>query len=173
MNIVIMGPPGSGKSTQATLLAREKDLPHISTGVIFRELKNKQSDLGKRAAEYIKDGWVPDSVVHKVLKKELEEEKYKQGFILEGYPRDLWQAQNAPFEPDKVFYLDVCDEESEERLLKRGRADDTEEIVRKRLKEYHERTEPVLDFYEQEGLLEKIDGERSVEEIFADLRTRV
>jgi adenylate kinase len=169
-----MGPPGSGKSTQATLLSREKDLPHISTGKIFREIKGEHSELGRKVSEYLKAGeFVPDSIVQEILEKELAKEKYSEGFVLDGYPRNLWQTQNAPFEPDKVFYLEVSDGESVERLFKRGRADDTEEIIRKRLADYHERTEPVLDFYQQEGKLEKIDGERSVEEIFADALTHV
>ena len=174
MNILIMGPPGSGKSTQATLLSREKDLPHISTGKIFREIKGEHSELGRKVSEYLKKGeFVPDFIVQEILENELSKEQYAEGFVLDGYPRNLWQAQNAPFEANKVFYLEVSDEESIERLLKRGRADDTEEIIRKRLVDYHERTEPVLDFYQKEGRLEKINGEQTIEEIFSDLRTRV
>ncbi|MEA2020504.1 MAG: nucleoside monophosphate kinase [Patescibacteria group bacterium] len=171
MNIVIIGPPGSGKSTQADLLAKELGVPHISTGIIFREIADRDSGLARSVENYLEKGeFVPDEVVMKVLEEELPREKYRQGFVLEGYPRNIWQAKNAPFQPDKVFYLDVSDEESMHRLLKRGREDDTEEIIEKRLADYHQQTEPVLSFYSEKGVLEPVDGEQKIEEIFEDLK---
>ncbi len=174
MNIVIMGPPGSGKSTQANLLAEDLGIPHISTGVIFRQIEKQDSDLAQKVSSYLEEGqFVPDNIVQEVLEEELCKDVYSGGFVLEGYPRNLWQAENAPFQVDRVFYLEVSDEESLERLLKRGRADDTTEIISKRLDDYHQLTEPVLDFYEKSELLERVDGERPIEEIFQDLLARV
>ena len=107
----------------------------------------------------------------------LAKPEYQEGFILDGYPRNLWQAENAPLMVDRVLYLRVYDEEGLRRLLGRakkgGRTDDTPEVIADRLKIYHEETEPVLDYYRRQGILEEVDGERSVENIFADILSRL
>jgi len=174
MNIVIMGPQGSGKSTQAELLAEHLNLPHLSTGVLFRDLAESDSPLAERVRGQLAGGHlVSDEDVMSVLGQVLAQPKHQCGFILDGFPRNLWQAEHAPFEVGCVFYLRVSDEESIERLKKRGREDDTDELIRQRLSAYHAETEPVLDYYRRQGILEEVDGERSVEDIFTDILSRL
>ena len=174
MNIIIMGPPGSGKSTQAKLLAKHLDLPHLSTGRIFRRIKGEHSRLGGRVRERLERGlFVSDEDVMLVLESRIKEPRYKGGFILDGFPRNIYQARNAPFKVDKVFFLKVSDKESARRLSKRGRDDDTEALVERRLFDYRNLTEPVLDFYRERGILEEVDGERPIGEIFEDILSRL
>ncbi|MFW6110046.1 MAG: adenylate kinase family protein [Patescibacteria group bacterium] len=170
MNLIFIGPQGSGKSTQAKILAKKKKLPYISTGDIFRNLRTENSDLARRVQEKLRKGeFVSDNDTVQVLREELSKPRYQAGFVLDGYPRNRWQAEHAPFDVDKVFYLDVSEQECVRRLRKRGREDDTEQLIRKRLADYHKKTEPILDFYRKEGILEDVDGERSIEAIAEEI----
>lgn len=161
-----MGPVGSGKSTQAQLLADYLHLPHLEMGDLLRRL----SEANEQVKAVVQSGQlVPDDLTLKLLGEELVKEEYTKGFVIDGVPRTLYQAQNLPFTPDLVVYLRVRDSENIKRLLLRKRGDDTEEIITGRLKIYHDQTAPVLDFYRAQNKLLEIDGEPTIEIIAQDI----
>lgn len=178
MRIVIMGAPGSGKGTQAALIVKELDLDHISTGDLLRAAVAAGTELGKKAKEVMDRGeLVSDEIVLGLLEERLLQENTKNGFILDGYPRNIAQAQaldglleriGQPVE--EALQIDVDEEQVVTRIAKRaaleGRSDDTEETVRNRLKIYGEQTAPVVDFYAQKGLLSRVLGDGSIEEVY-------
>lgn len=166
LKIIVMGPVGSGKSTQADLLAKHLKVPHLEMGEILREMASQDESIRK----IVESGsLVTDEVVLGVLADELAKEEYKSGFVIDGVPRTIEQASNLPFVPDLVIYLRVRDSENIKRLLKRGRMDDTEEIIKDRLNIYHQQTSPILDFYRQRGKLLEIDGEPPIKVISQDI----
>lgn len=164
--IILMGPVGSGKSTQADLLAGDLGVPRIEMGQILRELSRTRDDV-KALVEAGK--LVPDVLTLELIADEISNPQYKNGFVLDGAPRNLYQAQNLPFQPDIVIYLRVSDEVTIERLVKRGRPDDTRDLIAQRLSVYHNDTAPVLDFYRAKGALVEVDGEPPIEVIFEDI----
>lgn len=170
MNIVVMGPQGSGKSTQAELLAKKLRLPHVSTGDIFREIAKRDSELGHRISEKLSHGeMVDDADIMKVVGEHLAQSKFSNGFVLDGFPRNLYQAQNSNHPVNQVFHLKVSDKEGIKRLLKRGRADDSLKTISARLRLYHKLTEPVLTFYREKGILQEINGEQSIKKIHQEI----
>ena len=173
MNIIVMGPQGSGKSTQADLLAKKLNLPHLQIGELGRRLIKQKTALGKKIEGFwVKGALAPDDLLMEILKLEINKEEFKGGFVLDGMPRTINQAKILSFKIDKVFYLKVSDKINVERLMKRGREDDTKDLIKKRLGFYHQETEPVLDYYRKMGILEEVDGERSIEMIFEDIAGR-
>ena len=174
MKVVFLGPPGAGKGTQAVRIAEKYNVPHISTGDILREAVKEGTELGKLAKEYMDKGeLVPDDVIIGIIRERLSQSDVRErGFILDGFPRTLPQAEaldrmlsdlNMPL--DKVVYLNVDDEEIVKRLLARGRADDTEEVIRNRLEVYRKQTAPLIDYYSEKGILAEIYGVGEIDEI--------
>lgn len=179
LNIVLFGPPGAGKGTQASKLISKYNLVHLSTGDIFRANIKGETDLGKLAKSYIDKGnLVPDEVTINMLESEVDKNPNAQGFIFDGFPRTTPQAEALKtFLTGKgtditlMTALDVEEEELVKRILKRaeesGREDDKDEnIIRNRIKVYNEQTAVVADFYSAADKFEKIDGIGDIEEIF-------
>ena len=180
--LLIVGPPGAGKGTQAVRVAEELSIPAISTGDIFRANVSGQTELGVLAKSYMDKGeYVPDSVTNDMVRSRLAEADARDGFLLDGYPRTLDQVEaldgmlaELGTELDMVLLLVVEQEEVVGRLVARGaeqgRSDDTEETIRRRLEVYAEQTAPLIDVYEQRGLVRRVDGMASIDEVTAALR---
>jgi len=171
MKILFVGPQGSGKSTQAKLLADYLKVPYISTGDIFRQLREAGSEEGKRIREIYDLGkLIDDPTTVEIVKKRLSESDCVDGFILDGYPRNIEQVKLYDPGFDKVIYLKISDEEALKRLLARGRVDDTRELIAERLRIYHQLTDPILDYYQQKGSLITIEGLGTIDDIQNQLR---
>ena len=181
MRIVLMGPPGAGKGTQAVKIAESLQVPHISTGEIFRANLAAGTPLGLEAKRYMEAGeYVPDEVTNSMVAARLAETDAANGFILDGYPRTLAQVDELDgiltglnTKLDKVVEITANVDEVVARLLNRakeqGRADDTEEVIRRRMDVYAEQTEPLVRVYDDRGLLVKVDGMGSMDEVTARL----
>ncbi|HIP93667.1 MAG TPA: adenylate kinase [Desulfurobacteriaceae bacterium] len=174
IKVVFLGPPGAGKGTQAKIISQKYNIPLIVLGDILREAVKNQTELGKIAKKYMDKGeLVPDEIVCKIIKEALIKVNAKErGFILDGFPRTLEQAKalekmlkELDLSLDKVLFLDVPDEELIKRMLARGREDDTVDIIKNRLKVYYEKTTPVINYYEEKGILEKVDGLGDVDKV--------
>lgn len=171
MKILMIGPQGSGKSTQAELLAKDLGLPKITVGDIFRRISTLETEEGKRIKQILDSGQlVDDQITSELVKKRLEEEDARDGFILDGYPRTIEQVNIFDPNFDKVIYLDVPKENVVRRLAQRGRVDDTLELINKRLDLYYQQTKPLLDFYKNKGILLEVDGTGSIERVQEEIR---
>lgn len=165
-HLIIMGPPGSGKGTQADLLADKFDFRHISTGALYREIAKQPTELGKQVKAFLDVGeLVDDKTTFELVDKHLKELKGR--LILDGYPRTLAQAKEEAVEVDAVVYLQVDDTIVIDRMLSRGREGETREMAEKRVQVYHELTEPILDYYRQQGKLKEVNGNGTIEEVYA------
>ncbi|MBP3906562.1 MAG: adenylate kinase [Peptostreptococcaceae bacterium] len=208
MRIILLGPPGAGKGTQAAGIVEKYNIPHISTGDIFRKNIKEGTDLGKKAKEYMDQGLlVPDELTVGLVTDRLSQDDCKNGFMLDGFPRNVAQAQqlgqylnsvdlaldrvinievdkdilvgravgrrickscgatyHVEFNPPKVDgTCDVCGGELYQR------ADDNEETVSKRIQVYLDETKPLADYYSNEGIIANINGEQSIDKVFADI----
>lgn len=179
--IVLLGPPGSGKGTQAGMLAAELGVPAISTGEMLRDAVTLGSELGKRVEGIMNSGaLVDDETMADVVRARLARPDARDGFILDGYPRTLPQAETLSSiladggrTLDRAILVDVPEDELVARALGRGRADDTEEVVRERLRVYHEKTEPLTGYYEAREVLRKVDGHAAIERVTERLREAI
>jgi adenylate kinase len=177
MRLILMGPPGAGKGTQAKVISGRLDIPAVSTGDIFRANVSEGTPLGLEAKRYMDAGdYVPDQVTNAMVRDRLSQDDAAEGFLLDGYPRTV--AQVAELDSmlgdvggalDAVVVLTVDDEELVQRLLHRaeteGRTDDTEDVIRHRQDVYNEQTAPLIAVYAERGLLVEVDGMGTVDEV--------
>jgi adenylate kinase len=209
LNFVLLGPPGAGKGTQAERLVADFGLPYYSTGIILRTAIEAESELGREAKEYVDKGeLVPDDLVCRVIEERLDSGEADDGFLLDGFPRTIGQAEMLESALDSrgrlltaVLLIEVGDDEVIRRLsgrrqcVKNGhvyhvefdppknegicdqdgsrlvqRDDDKPETIRKRLSVYHEQTAPLVDWYEERGLLRRFDGTRTPDEVHGRIR---
>ncbi|HVG10881.1 MAG TPA: adenylate kinase [Thermoanaerobaculia bacterium] len=175
--IVLLGPPGAGKGTQAELLASQLGVPAISTGDMLRQAVSSGAELGRKVQSIMASGaLVDDATMADVVKDRLAKADARQGFLLDGYPRTLPQAHTlegilteAGRELDAVLLVEVPEEELVRRAVLRQREDDREEVVRERLRVYREKTEPLIGYYRERGLLYPIDGNLPVEQVTSQM----
>jgi adenylate kinase len=179
MRLILLGPPGAGKGTQAALVSAAHGVPAISTGDIFRANIKNETPLGLRVKEITASGgYVPDEITNAIVRDRLAQEDAAPGFLLDGYPRTTGQVEaldemlgDAGHALDAVIELTVDTDEVVQRLLARaqeqGRADDTEEVIRERMRLYAEETAPLAAVYADRGLLHRVDGMGSVEDVTA------
>ncbi|WP_026360387.1 adenylate kinase [Amycolatopsis nigrescens] len=171
--LVLVGPPGAGKGTQAVALSERLSVPHISTGDLFRAHVGEQTPLGKEAKRYLDSGeLVPDSVTNEMVRERLAESDVKAGFLLDGFPRNTKQAEvlgqilsESDNSLDAVIQLKVAEDVLVQRLMSRGRSDDTEEVIRRRQQIYLSETAPLLEYYAD--ILITVDGVGGVDEVSA------
>jgi adenylate kinase len=185
LRVAFFGAPGSGKGTQATLLAERLGVPSVSTGDMLRQAVKSGSALGRQVESTIAAGrLVDDATMAELVRERLSQADARGGFLLDGYPRTLPQADTLAEilrqqgeTLDAVIFLEVPEEELVRRMSGRGRADDSEATVRERLRVYREQTTPLMGYYRNRGLLRRIDGHRAVgevaEAILAALRSAV
>lgn len=209
MYLILMGPPGAGKGTQAERLSKEFLIPHISTGDIFRKAIKEETELGRRLKEYLDSGaLVPDDITIGIVKERIQNKDCEKGFMLDGFPRTVSQARaldesmkELKKELDRVIYISVSEETLVERLTGRKgckkcgtvyhisfnpsknnskcdlcdgelyqRSDDTLETVKNRFKVYLDNTRPLIEYYSQKGILEEVDGNKSVKEVYKNIK---
>lgn len=184
-NLILFGPPGSGKGTQSTNLIQTYGLQHLSTGDLLRDEISRETNLGLEAKKFMDAGQlVPDAVVIGMIGSKLDEHPNARGFIFDGFPRTTAQAEALDNLLDLkktsisvLLSLEVPEDELKKRLILRGevsgRSDDNEEVIQNRIAEYRAKTEPVANYYETQGKLERIKGVGSIDEIFGLLRSQV
>lgn len=212
MQLILMGLPGAGKGTQAELINEKFDIPHISTGDMFRQAIKEGTELGKKAKGFLDEGaLVPDEVTNGIVEESLSKEDAKKGFLLDGFPRTIPQAKaleeittRLNQKIDYVIHVDVPEEKLLERLTGRRvcptcsatyhvvynppeksgicdkdgteliqREDDTIETVQKRLAVNMEQTKPLLDFYEERGILVTVDGDQAIDNVFEEIQAKI
>ncbi|MDX1447761.1 MAG: adenylate kinase [Acidimicrobiia bacterium] len=170
MRLLFVGPPGAGKGTQAQRVADELGIAHVSTGDMFRALDDS-TELGRRVNEIMESGgYVSDDIVIEMLEGRIAEDDASDGFILDGFPRTVPQAEAldeflGDDGLDAVVLFEIDTEEVVQRMLDRGRADDTAETIRTRLEVYREQTEPLIGRYEERGLVRRVDASGDIEDI--------
>jgi adenylate kinase len=182
VNILLLGPQGSGKGTQANRIEAEYGIPHIATGDMLRRAIAQETELGRQVGPIVETGrLVPDELMIELIRERLGEPDTEEGFILDGFPRTSAQADALDTmlseigrELSIVFEFQLPDEIATERLRRRseleGRADDTPEAIARRLALYHEQTEPLVEHYRLQGNLVGIHGDRTVNEVFSEIQ---
>ncbi len=178
MRIVLIGPPGAGKGTQSALMAEKLKIPHLSTGEILRAACAEQSSIGHHAAEFMQQGHlVPDGIVQEIVFEELSSFACQAGYILDGFPRTVPQAEKFDAWLEQhggslslVLEIRVTEEILLKRLADRGRADDDREVIHKRMQQYDDLTHPLLEYYQDHGVLHTVHGGvGSAEDVFAKI----
>jgi adenylate kinase len=182
LNILLLGPQGAGKGTQGRLISAEYGLPHVATGDMLRAAIAAGTELGREAEPLLSAGrLVPDEIMIGLIRERLQQEDARRGFVLDGYPRTTAQAEaldalleelEAPLSVVFEFQLpeEICFERLRRRAEEEGRADDTPEAIRTRLRLYHEQTEPLIEYYRARGNLVGIRADRPVEDVFGEIQ---
>lgn len=176
MKILLIGIQGSGKSTQGNLMSQKLSIPYLAVGNIFREMAKQETPLGKYIAETINAGnLIPDEKTLEIVKEYLQKPEYKNGYILDGFPRTVVQAKAFEDVINFVIYLGISDKEALLRISKRNdnRADETPSAIQRRIELFHEATEPVLGYYREKGLLLEINGEQAIEKINQEILSKI
>ena len=171
MNLLFIGPPGAGKGTQAARVAERLGIPHVSTGEMFRHHVGEATELGQKVKAIMEAGdYVPDEITVAMLAERIAEDDASDGFILDGFPRTLPQVSAldsliGESGLDRVVLFEVDEDELAQRMLSRGRADDTEETIRNRFAVYREQTQPLIDLYRDRDVVVEVDGMGDMDEI--------
>jgi adenylate kinase len=183
VNLLVLGPQGAGKGTQAQQIAADYAIPHISTGEIFRSAIAEGTELGRQVEPMLASGrLVPDEVTIELIRDRLAQGDAARGFILDGFPRNPVQADALASmldligrRLDAVLFFDLPDDVATERMLERarveGRSDDEPETIARRLATYHDQTEPLVSYYRQRGALVELRAERTIPEVYAQVRS--
>ena len=183
MNLLVLGPQGAGKGTQAKRIAADYAVPHVSTGDIFREAIAAGTRLGREVEPILASGaLVPDEITIALIRERLADTDALRGFVLDGFPRN--EAQATALDEmlaeigrglDAIFFFDLPDDVATERMLQRAveenRPDDTPEVIARRLKTYHEETEPIVEHYRLTGKLVTLHAGRTIPEVYAEIQT--
>ena len=177
MILILFGPPGAGKGTQADLLKDKFNLLHLSTGDILREEVSNKTDLGQQAKKFMDSGeLVTDELIIGMIKNKIDSTKNVEGFLFDGFPRTISQAEaldamllSNSLSVDKVISLEVDDNVLTQRLLSRGRSDDNEETIKNRLNVYKNQTLPIKDYYLKNNKLVEVKGDDSVDDVNATI----
>lgn len=166
MKIIFLGIQGSGKSTQAKLLSQKLNLPYIEMGQLLRDRLNEDSDEAREIKAALDTGnLVPNKITISTLRKKLEGSEFEKGVILDGYPRNKTQLEQLPTGFDKVFYIELSEEEAIRRLTLRAREDDTPQAIKRRVELFFQETQPIVDYFKDQNILIEIDGKPSIEEV--------
>lgn len=181
MNLLVLGPQGAGKGTQAKRISGEYGIPHVSTGDMFRAAIAAGTDLGREVEPLLASGTlVPDELTIALIRERLGQDDAREGFILDGFPRNLEQAEaldrmltDTGRTLDAILFFDIADEIGMERALSRAdienRPDDTREVIAKRLATYHAETEPIVEHYRASGKLVPLHAGRSIEQVWSEV----
>ena len=181
MNLLVLGPQGAGKGTQAKRISGEYGIPHVSTGDMFRAAIAAGTDLGREVEPLLASGTlVPDALTIALIRERLGQDDAREGFILDGFPRNLEQAEaldrmltDTGRTLDAILFFDIADEIGMERALSRAdienRPDDTREVIAKRLATYHAETEPIVEHYRASGKLVPLHAGRSIEQVWTEV----
>ena len=172
MKLVLVGIQGAGKSTQGNMLSEEFGIPYLSSGHVFREMAKEKTQLGRWLKETLNGGsLVPDKETLEIILTYLGKPEYAKGYILDGFPRTVPQAEAFGASAEKVIFIDVSDREALWRISGRvsDREDETLQAIRKRIELFHEKTMPVLEYYKSKGKMVHVNGEQDVESVFKDI----
>ncbi len=177
MNIILFGPPGCGKGTQAVFISDLLSIPHLSTGDMLRNAVDSKSTVGLKAKDIMeKGGLVSDELVLSIVKDRVSNKDSEKGFILDGFPRTIKQAEGLDSllkESQRIQFvlrISVDEEDIIKRLIARGRSDDKPEIIKNRFKSYNSQTQPLIPFYQKREILFNIDGMQEIEKVFDDIK---